>query len=88
MLKPLWFALFMVLSLGSGCGGSGIGSSTAATEFCHSMVDEMVDAIARCFTGTMYDWRDQIFVPCDQVDGLLAAGTLTYDRASGADCLT
>ena len=80
----------MVSSLGSGCGGSGIGSSTDATEFCYSMVDEMVDAIARCFAGSMFDWRDQYTgsMLCDQVDGLLAAGRLTYDRASGADCLT
>jgi hypothetical protein len=93
MMKPRLVALFMVLPLGSGCGRTGIGSvgsSAAAADFCHSMIDEVVAAGARCAAGSDFPWRDQYTgsVPCDQVDGLLAAGTLTYDPATGADCLT
>lgn len=84
--------LVLVLSLGSGCGGSGLGSpgsSAAAIDFCHSMVDELVAAITRCSdVNPDLAWRDTFTGLCDEVDGMLAAGTLTYDRASRADCLT
>jgi hypothetical protein len=92
MTRLRFFGVFMVLALGSGCGGAGTGSvdSTATgTDFCRSMVDETVTAVARRYVGSD-DWRDHYTssVLCDQVDGLIAAGTLTYDRASGEDCLT
>jgi hypothetical protein len=93
-MKLRLFALFTALSLGVGCGGSApllTGSSATGSNFCHSMVDELVAATTRCHVGPDPDpyWRDFYTgsVLCDQVDELLAAGTLTYDRASGADCL-
>jgi len=93
MMKFRLFALFLGLSLGPGCGGSGTGSvdSTATgADFCRSMVDAFVASAARCPADLSPYWRDYFTgsVLCDQVDGMLAAGTLTYDRASGEDCLT
>jgi len=92
MMKLRLFALFLGLSLGPGCGGAGTGSvdSTAtAADFCRSMIEETVTAVARCSVGSD-DWRDHYTksMLCDQVDGLIAAGTLAYDRASGEECLT
>jgi hypothetical protein len=89
-MKLRSFALFTALSLGTGCGGSAplfVGSTATGSDFCHSMVDESVAAAARSYGGE--DWRDYYTGAdlCDQVGALLAAGTLTYDRASGADCL-
>ena len=94
MTKLRLGALFMVLSLGFGCGRSGIGSpgsSATAADFCNSAVDPLVAFLVRCGGSPERYWSylHTSAAPafCAKINASLAAGTITYDRANGAECL-